>query len=153
MSPDLESETEVEALGVEDLPTTPRKPRLRSVSSSPLPSNFVAGLEVQDSVSFGTTATIQPSPDAVRVNILSAGSGYAQATPPRGPAVDTVEIFRVLAMVLSARALVLAFGSGAFVIALIAALRESREVLWVFVAWCLLTVIPAVVLEMRRKDD
>jgi hypothetical protein len=75
--------------------------------------------------------------------------------PPVAPmqTLATGEILRVAAMVLSARALVLVFGLCGFAIALIAAIHESREVLWVFVAWNVLTVIPAIALEMRRREE
>ena len=69
--------------------------------------------------------------------------------------VDTaVDVFRTLGYVLSARALVLVFGLCGFAIAFVGALRESREVLFVFIAWNLLSVIPAIILEIvgRRRE-
>lgn len=76
----------------------------------------------------------------------------APAAPDRS--VATLEVFQILARVLAARALVFIFGWCGFVIALIAALRESREVLFVFGAWMLLTVIPLIVLDVvtRRRE-
>jgi len=141
---DLVSETEpqVERLGVEDLPpSTARKPRRPSASSSPLPSD--------------------PDPYAHGpAELPSTGAAWApgpvvQIAPPAPPTqtLATGEILRVAAMVLSARALVLVFGLCGFAIALIAAIHESREVLWVFVAWNVLTVIPAIALEMRRREE
>lgn len=76
--------------------------------------------------------------------------------PPALPRVDVVafEVFQALGRVLAARALIFVFGVCGFAIALVAALRESREVLFVFVAWTVLTVIPLIVLDVvtRRRE-
>ena len=78
--------------------------------------------------------------------------------PPAPPRIDrsvvAFEVFQALGRVLAARALIFVFGVCGFAIALVAALRESREVLFVFVAWTVLTVIPLIVLDVvtRRRE-
>lgn len=80
------------------------------------------------------------------------------AASPLPPQVDrsivALEVFQTLGRVLAARALIFVFGLCGFAIAMIAALRESREVLYVFGAWTLLTVIPLIVLDVvtRRRE-
>jgi hypothetical protein len=75
----------------------------------------------------------------------------AQEPPPRDNEL-AVEVFRALARILSARALILLSVLGGFVIALVAALHESREVLFVFAAWSVLTTIPLIALELFRRE-
>lgn len=143
---DLVNETapQVERLGVEDLPPTAKKPRRPSASPTlPLSSDVPI-----------------PSPSDRDVDYARLAQANAAPAPwgePREPLASapfaTAEILRVAALVLSARALVLVFGLCGFVIALVAALHESREVLAVLVAWCMLTVVPAIVLELRRRGD
>lgn len=90
--------------------------------------------------------------------VLSETSPPPQVSPPVMPPADrsavVLEVFRAMALVLSARALILVFGLCGFAIALVGALRESREVLYAFLAWNLLTVIPLIVLDVvtRRRE-
>lgn len=150
---DLVSETEpqVERLGVEDLPpSTAKKPRRPSASPTPLPSE---ALPTYDQVQREYESATPPSPDVRR---LMFGMSLTDA-PVASQPLATGEILRVAAMVLSARALVLVFGLCAFVIAMVAVIHESRAALYVLVAWALLTVIPAITLEIltviRRPED
>lgn len=149
---DLVSETEpqVERLGVEDLPpSTAKKPRRPSVSPTPLPSEV---LPTYDQVQREYESATPPSPDVRRLMF-----GMSPDAPVASQPLATGEILRVAAMVLSARALVLVFGLCAFVIAMVAVIHESRAALYVLVAWALLTVIPAITLEIltviRRPED
>jgi hypothetical protein len=143
---DLVSETEprVERLGVEEAPPTARKPRRPSASPNPPPSDVDLKVNVADSYAIQTAQHVFEQVE--RPPLV--------ASPPT---LATGEILRVAAMVLSARALVLVFGLCAFVIALVAVVHESREALYVLVAWALLTVIPAITLEivtvLRRREE
>lgn len=117
---------EVEVLGTEELP--PRKPRRESPN-----------------LRLFEPAPAPPKPPAP----------IEKPPAEKSPGVDTaVDVFRTLGYVLSARALVLVFGLCGFAIAFVGALRESREVLFVFIAWNLLSVIPAIILEIvgRRRE-
>lgn len=149
---DLVSETEpqVERLGVEDLPpSTAKKPRRPSASPTPLLSE---ALPTYDQVQREYESATPPSPDVPRLMF-----GMSPDAPVASQPLATGEILRVAAMVLSARALVLVFGLCAFVIAMVAVIHESRAALYVLVAWALLTVIPAITLEIltviRRPED
>ena len=87
----------------------------------------------------------------------SAPVTTAGAEPPAvvvSHTTTTLGVFRALAMVLSARALLLVFGLCGFAIAFVGALRESREILFVFIAWALLAIIPVIVLDVltRRRE-
>ena len=87
-----------------------------------------------------------------------APAALSPVVPPPAPHVDrsvvAFEVFQALGRVLAARALIFVFGVCGFAIAFVAALRESREVLFVFVAWTVLTVIPLIVLDVvtRRRE-
>ena len=78
---------------------------------------------------------------------------WAAPTPPE-PARDErmIEMFKTIGYVLSARALLLLAVIGAFVLAILAALHETQATLYVFVAWCILTLGPLVSLEWRRRE-
>jgi hypothetical protein len=163
---DLVSETapQVERLGVEDLPpSTAKKPRRPSASPTPLPSEdsdeAVRRVAEQQGVWPGMLEReLQKDRDAMEAGaraFVLERSSQSGVAPTQSLA--TGEILRVAAMVLSARALVLTFGLCAFVIALVAVVHESRAALYVLVAWSLLTVIPAITLEiltvLRRPED
>ena len=84
-------------------------------------------------------------------NFMKAHADFPEPVPPVRDE-RLIEMFKTLGFVLSARALLLLAIVGGFVLAILAALHETRETLYVLVAWCLLTVGPIVALEWRRRD-
>lgn len=122
-------EPTVERLAVEEAPTKPRprRPTIHRLFEAEQPRDVPAAL-----------SPVVPPP----------------ALPQVDRSVVAFEVFQALGRVLAARALIFVFGVCGFAIALVAALRESREVLFVFVAWTVLTVIPLIVLDVvtRRRE-
>ena len=123
----------VERLAVEEVPTKPR------------PQRRIPGhLRLFDAT--------QPPQEPVQVAQEAAVRAPLPSPPDRSAV--TFEVFRALGQLLAARALIFVFGMCGFSIAFVAALRESREVLFVFVAWTMLTVIPLIALDIvtRRRE-
>ena len=114
----------MERLAVEEVAETPKRSKPRAVDSDFLKA----------AVDYATPRAVEPVPPA----------------PVRDERL--IEMFKTLGFVLSARALLLLAIVGGFVLAILAALHETRETLYVLVAWCLLTVGPIVALEWRRRD-
>lgn len=79
-------------------------------------------------------------------------SPIAPVAPPVGQVDNLAAVIRLVSHILSARALLLLSIAGGFVIAMVASLHESREVLMVLIAWFALTLIPLVALEFRRRE-
>lgn len=123
----------VERLAVEEVPTKPR-PQRRIPGHLRL---FDAAQPAQEPVQTASVAAPPPAP-----------------SPQADRSVVAFEVFRALGQLLAARALIFVFGMCGFAIAFVAALRESREVLFVFVAWTVLTVIPLIALDIvaRRRE-
>lgn len=76
-----------------------------------------------------------------------------QPAPYRAETLDVVvAAFGGLAYALSARALLLVALLGAFALAVMAMLRQGYMPLLVLVAYACLTVIPATILEVRKRQ-
>lgn len=78
--------------------------------------------------------------------------------PPDVPAPDdkrkisaAIEAAQMLAFALSARALLLLSILFGFVLACLASIHETQASLFVLIAWCVLAILPLVVLEILRR--
>lgn len=91
----------------------------------------------------------RPAPTAVAPEPAPAPpvSAPVAAPPPRADSAF-IGVLAALATLLAARLLLLLSIAGAFVLALLAVRAESNGALAVLVAFCLLTVIPVVVLDV-----
>ncbi len=74
-----------------------------------------------------------------------------QPAPKSSSLGTAIEVFRALGFALSARAILLLAIVGAFVLAVMAMLSQTQEGLFVLVAYSCLTVIPAMILEIKRR--
>jgi hypothetical protein len=88
-------------------------------------------------------------------NLLEPPPGHwtPPVEPDTGRVSAVIEAFTALGYAFSARALLLLALLGAFVLAVIAATHETTASLYVLIAWCVLTILPIVFLEVRRRRE
>jgi hypothetical protein len=74
-----------------------------------------------------------------------------ESEPVAAQTARLLEAYKLLGATLSARLLLLLSISGAFVLSIMAMVRETTPALLVLIAWCLLTIFPTVALELKRR--
>lgn len=77
----------------------------------------------------------------------------AQIAPPPGPPPSYIShgVFKALSIIFASRLLILLALGGAFVLAVMAELSGNMLNLWVLIAYCVLTVIPLVTLDLLSR--